>query len=567
MDLNLQVERRFGFSSDQVPANVGQIWALAQGLVDKGESKPAPPQWFRPLSETGVASIKGDTFAEAFVNRALANRGDVILFDDLSGLLTYERVLVGALSMSRRLAKLPRPNVGLLLPASAASDIAFMGLHLAGKLPVLLNWTTGPANLEHAAQVMELDHVVTSRAFIDRTAIEVKGTQYLFLEDLRGTIGKLELLWTLLRVRWFPGSIRKQVPHPDPHQPAVVLFTSGSEKAPKAVPLTHSNVLSNQKSGIPFLGFQREDAILGFLPAFHSFGMSVTGLLPLLSGIRVVRHPDPTDAGGLVRKIDAFKTTLLVGTPTFVSYILERAQPGQLNSLRLIIVGAEKCPQAVFDRCRELAPNATLIEGYGITECSPVVSTNPPQANRPGTIGKPLPGVEVCVIDLETDQLLGPNQLGMLHVAGPTIFPGYFGYDGPSPFRELNGKRWYITGDLARLDNDGYLHFGGRLKRFLKIGGEMVSLPALEEPLARLRPPTDKGPQVAVEGIEGEGKRKIVLFTTDPGITLGWANEQLEEAGFQGIMRLDEVRHLPSVPVLGTGKTDYKVLRAQIQEA
>jgi acyl-CoA synthetase (AMP-forming)/AMP-acid ligase II len=246
---------------------------------------------------------------------------------------------------------------------------------------------------------------------------------------------------------------------------------------------------------------------------------------------------------------------------------LERSQKGQLDSLRKIIVGAEKCPKAVFDRCHEMAPNATLLEGYGITECSPVVSANPPEANRPGTVGKPIPGVELCVLDLETDQELGPDQRGMLHVSGPTIFPGYIGHDGPSPFRELNGKRWYITGDLVCIDHDGYLHFGGRLKRFLKIGGEMVSLPALEEPLARLLPPTDKGPQVAVEGVEGEGNRKIVLFTTDSSITLSWANEQLEQAGFQGIMRLDEVRHLPSVPVLGTGKTDYKVLRAQIQEA
>lgn len=564
MDLNLLVERRFGFSSDQVPANIGEIWALAQGLLDKGTVKVAPPQWFHPLSESGEATILGNSFAEAFVNRALKNRGDVVLYDDLAGVLTFERVLVGALTMSRRLAKLPRPHVGLLLPASAASDIAFMALHLARKLPVLLNWTTGPANLEHAASIMELQHVVTSRAFIDRTGIVVKGTEFIFLEDLRAKIKNSELLRTLIRVRHFPRTIRKKIPKIDPDTPGVVLFTSGSEKAPKAVPLTHNNVLSNQKYGIPFLGLLRQDIILGFLPAFHSFGMSVTGLLPLLTGIRVARHPDPTDAGGLVRKIESFKTTLLVGTPTFVSYILERARPGQLDSLRLIIVGAEKCPQALFERCKERAPHAELLEGYGITECSPVVSVNPPGANRPGTIGKPLPRVELCVMDLETDRPLGCNELGMLHVSGPTIFPGYLGYDGPSPFREINGKRWYITGDLARIDADGYLHFSGRLKRFLKIGGEMVSLPALEEPLSCLYPPTDKGPQLAVEGIEGEGKRKIVLFTTDANLTLSRANEILEESGFHGIMRLDEVRHVQSIPVLGTGKTDYKVLKALI---
>jgi acyl-CoA synthetase (AMP-forming)/AMP-acid ligase II/1-acyl-sn-glycerol-3-phosphate acyltransferase/acyl carrier protein len=575
MDVNLTVERRFGFSSELVPANVGQIWALAQGLVEKGPPKPAPPEWFRPLSDQGPAQIQGDTFAEAFVARALKHPRDVLVADDMAGVLTYERMLVGILTMSKRLAALPGANVGLLLPASAASDIAFLGLHLAGKLPVILNWTTGPANLEHAARVMELSHVVTSKVFIDRTSIEVKGTKYLFLEDVRAGMGKLELLFTLLTVRWFPGRVRRRVPRVDPNKAAVVLFTSGSEKAPKAVPLTHANVLSNQKSGLAFLGLTRQDSFLGFLPAFHSFGMSVTGLMPLVSGMRVVRHPDPTDAGALVRKIDAYKPTMLVGTPTFVSYILDRAKKGQLDSLRRIIVGAEKCPQSVFERCAEIAPRALLLEGYGITECSPVVSVNTPTYNCPGTIGKPLPGVDLCVVELgqgdgdgqssfATNRLLGPDQQGMLLVAGPTIFPGYIAYDGPSPFVQRDGKRWYITGDLASIDKDGYIHFGGRLKRFLKVGGEMVSLPALEEPLAQKFPPTDKGPQVAVEAVEAEGQRRIVLFSTQ-SITLGQANEILETAGFHGILRLDEVRQVPSIPVLGTGKIDYKVLRAQIK--
>ncbi len=565
MDVNLTVERRFGFSGEQVPSTVGELYALAQGLVKKGPAKPAPPQWFQPPSGNEPPRILGDTVAQAFVERALRNPGDVVVADDMAGVLTYEKMLVGAVCMSRRLAHLSRPNVGLLLPAAAACDIAFLALQLAGKLPVLLNWTTGPANLEHAARLMQLEHVLTSRAFIDRTSIEVKGTKYLFLEELRSQIGKVELLKTLLQTRWFPGSIRRLEPKTDPQQPALVLFTSGSEKAPKAVPLTHRNILSNQAAAIPHLEVTRRDSLLGFLPAFHSFGINVAGLLPILTGFRVVRHPDPTDAGGLVRKLDAYKPTMIAGTPTFVSYIFERAQPGQFPNLRLIVVGAEKCPQAVFELCGRVAPQAVVSEGYGITECSPVVSCNPPRDSRPGTIGTPLPGVEVCVIDLETDQVLGPDQQGMLLVSGPLVFPGYIG-DAPSPFRELNGKRWYVTGDLATIDRDGYIHFSGRLKRFLKIGGEMVSLPALEEPLARVLPPTDKGPRVAVEGVAEAGQRKIVLFTTE-SVTLAWANEKLEQAGFHGIMRLDEVRQVPTIPVLGTGKTDYKVLHSQIQLA
>jgi long-chain-fatty-acid--[acyl-carrier-protein] ligase len=563
MELNLRVEQQYGFTSDQVPTTLGQLWALAQGLVEKVPPKPPPPGWFASQPSDDLLEILGETIPQSFVARAQVNPRDVAAADDIAGVVSYERMLTGALAMSRRFAVLPSPNVGLMLPASVACDTALIALHLAGKLPVILNWTTGPANLAHAARSMGLTHVITSRAFVDRTSIEIEGVEYLYLEKLRKSMGKFELLRTLLMVRWLPGRVRKSIPQIAPDQPAVVLFTSGSEKAPKAVPLTHRNILSDQRSGIPFLGVRRSDSILGFLPAFHSFGMTVTCLMPLLGGMRVVHHPDPTDAAGLARKIGTYRPTILVGTPTFVNYIIERSEREQLTSLRLIIVGAERCPPSVRDRCADLAPDATVLEGYGITECSPVVSSNTVAANRPGTLGKPLPGVEVCVVDLDTDEVLQSNKLGMLLVSGPTVFPGYIAHDGRSPFQERDGKRWYITGDLAHMDDDGFLHFGGRLKRFIKAGGEMISLPALEEPFVRLYPPTKDGPRVAVEGVETESGRRILLFTTE-SITLRDANARLLQEGFRGVLRLDEVRQLDRIPVLGTGKTDYKVLRAMI---
>jgi long-chain-fatty-acid--[acyl-carrier-protein] ligase len=383
------------------------------------------------------------------------------------------------------------------------------------------------------------------------------------MEELRQQVGRWELLRTLLGVRFFPGRIRAALPQVAADQPAVVLFTSGSEKAPKAVPLTHTNLLSDLRAAIPHFELTRQESILGFLPAFHSFGLSVTGLFPLLSGLRVARHPDPTDAGGLARKTAAYRPTILAGTPTFVSHILDRAKPEDLTSLHLIVVGAEKCPPELFERCARLAPGAVLLEGYGITECSPVVSANRPRENRPGSIGKPLPGVEVAVLDLDADRAMPAGEQGMLLVSGPTVFPGYVGHDGPQPFRERDGKRWYVTGDLGKFDADGFIHFVGRLKRFIKAGGEMISLPALEEPFARLYPPTSEGPRVAVEGVETEGGRRIVLFSTEP-LEVREANKVLEKEGFRGVMRLDEVRRVPSIPVLGTGKTDYKVLRGMI---
>jgi long-chain-fatty-acid--[acyl-carrier-protein] ligase len=563
MEVTLAVEQQFGFSGDQVPSTVGQLWALAEGLVERAPPKPAPAAWFRPLADEGPLQILGDTIPEAFVARALAFPKNVEAADDLSGAMTYERLLVGALTLARRFAPLPSANVGLLLPASVACDVAFLALHLAGKLPVLLNWTTGPANLAHAARLMGLTHVITSRPFIDRSGVQVEGVAYLYLEDLRQQVGRWEVLRTLLTVRLLPGSIRKRVAKVAADQPAVVLFTSGSERAPKAVPLTHSNILSEMRAGVEFLKLTRHGSLLAFLPAFHSFGIAVTSLLPLLGGLRVVHHPDPTDAGGLARKTAAYRPTLLVGTPTFVAYILERAKPAELTSLRLIVVGAEKCPPSLYERCQQAAPGAVLLEGYGITECSPVVAVNRPEANRPGTVGQALPGVEVCAVDLQTEEPLPRGQMGMLWVSGPTVFPGYVGYDGPSPFRERQGKRWYVTGDLAEIDADNFIKLAGRLKRFLKAGGEMISLLALEEPLAKLYPPTENGPRVAVEGMETDGGRRIVLFTTEP-ISLTDANAVLMKEGFRGVMRLDEVRRLDQIPVLGTGKVDYKVLRSQL---
>jgi long-chain-fatty-acid--[acyl-carrier-protein] ligase len=567
MDVALDVERQFGFSGDEVPRTLGDVWVLAQGLAENKPPKPAPPAWFcEPRDE--LAAINGQTVAEAFVNRALANPGDPAVADDVAGAVPYDRMLVGALTLSRRFAGLAGDRVGLLLPASVACDVSFLGLQLAGKLPVVLNWTTGETNLAHAVRTMGVSHVVTSSSFVDRIRVEVKGTQSVYLEDLREDISKLEKLRTLLTVRLRHGRVRGLVPRAEPDQPAVVLFTSGSEKAPKAVPLTHRNLLENARGCIEALGVNRRDSLLGFLPAFHSFGLSVTGLLPLLAGLRLVHHPDPTAAAALARKINAYRPTVLAGTPTFISYILDRAGPLQLESLRLIVVGAEKCPPDVRKRCGEAARGAALLEGYGITECAPVVSVNRPGADRPGTVGQAIPGVEVAVSDRDLEGNLLPDGKTMLEVSGPTVFPGYLGYDGPAPFRERDGKRWYVTGDLGQVDAEGYITLSGRLKRFLKAGGEMISLPALEEPFSHHYPPGDPGlPRVAVEGAEiEEGGRRIVLFTTE-ALDLRQANALLSEAGLRGVMRLDEVRRVNEIPTLGSGKIDYTALRARITAA
>ena len=567
MDLAQIVEQRFGFRSDLVATNIGELAGLAQGLIaaDTGAPIKVPEAWTTPRANADATySIAGATLLEAFVRQALAHPNEAAAADDLSGVVTYARLLTGVRLMAKRFAILPGDAVGLMLPASVAADTAFIGAPRRQKTP-------RPPQLDHRPrqpQPRRQSHGHPTRRYLQK------------IHRPRRHQNRRR------RIR-FPGRPpQRHRQSGSPHHPPRCAplpessprrVAQGRSQRPRPCPL-HLRLRKSAQGrpahppqphhhvqvGGSNLEFKRGDILLGFLPPFHSFGIAGNVILPLLGGLRVVHHADPTDAKGLVRKIAAYKPTILLSTPTFFSYILNAAKPGDLDSLRTVVTGAEKCPDALFERAKKLAPNATVSEGYGITECSPVVSANRPGNVRTGTIGQPLDGVDVLVVDPETMQPLPVDQRGLLLVHGPTIFPGYLHYDGPSPFHEHDGKRWYITGDLVRIDKDGFLNFAGRLKRFIKSGGEMISLPALEEPLASAYPPGDKGPQVAVEGIETPDGRRIVLFTTVADLKLADANALLTQAGFRGIMRLDEVRHLAALPLLGTGKIDYKVLRAQI---
>ena len=568
MDATLKVEQQFGFHNPAVVSTLGELWALADGKLagdGKEEPIPVPAVWFAPPRSTDSPAVLAGTVAEAFVRRSLVAPAQAAVADRISGVLPARRVLVGASLMARRFAAWPEKHVGVMLPASVAADIVFFALHMAGKTPVMMNWTTGPANLAHGVKVTGTKRIITSKKLIDRLGIEVPGAGYEYLETIRGGIGKGEQISTLLGTILKSGAILRGLPRQDPDEPAVFLFTSGSESAPKTVPLSHTNLITKITDSLEVLEVTAADSLLGFLPPFHSFGLTGNVLLPHLTGIRSVRHADPTDARGLVQTIRAFQPTMLFTTPTFLSYILSVSRDGDLKSLRRIIAGAEKCPDAVFERTEALAPDAVILEGYGITECSPVLAANRVSDRRRGFIGRPVRNVDIRVVDVDTGDPVATGETGMLLAAGPSIFSGYLNHEGPSPFVEIEGRTWYRTGDLVVADADNWLAFKGRLKRFLKAGGEMISLPALEEPFAKRYPADENGPKVAVEGIETPGGRHITLFTTVP-LTLREAGQILLEDGLRGVMRLDEVRPLDSIPVLGTGKTDYKELRRMVTE-
>ena len=569
MDFALQVEKQFGFRSNQVLTTVGALWALADGQLSGGPAQPleVPPVWSqpRPVANTHSFEPMADTVGLAIVRRLLSAPNDIAVADRMSGVLTNRKLLVGAALMATQFQKVAGQRLGIMLPASVAADVAFLAAHLAGKTPVMLNWTTGPAGLAHAVSVTECHHVVTSEKLVDRMDIHIKGAEFIFLESLRGKIGTWEKLSKLVATYVAKGTFTRAVQSAKPDEPAVFLFTSGSESLPKTVPLTHRNLLTNVRDSLEILEPKTDDRLLGFLPPFHSFGLTGNVVLPPVCGIPCVRFADPTDARGLVATIEAYRPTLLFTTPTFLSFIMAACQGEELSGLRVIVTGAERCPESVFEMCRRLAPKAVILEGYGITECSPVVSANRPAKTKAGSVGKPLQSVEARVVDLETQEEVDQGATGMLLVRGPSIFDGYYKFEGPSPFVEWNGQRWYQTGDLVSMDEDRFITFRGRLKRFLKAGGEMISLPALEEPFIKLFPPSEDGPRIAVEGVETPDGRHITLFTTFP-YQLRDASQLLMHAGFTGVMRLDEVRVLDKIPVLGTGKTDYKELRKLVLE-
>lgn len=304
------------------------------------------------------------------------------------------------------------------------------------------------------------------------------------------------------------------------------------------------------------------------LPPFHTLGLTGNIVLPLCFGVPVVFHANPTEGARLDAVCRQWRPTLLVAAPTFLDGMLRQARPGDLASLRVAFVGAEACPQRLYDDFARLSGGGLLCEGYGVTECSPVISLNLPTDARTGTIGQPLPSVRTAIVSVqEPRQRLAAGETGLLLVRGPNVFGGYLGQGsdgGPaSPFLHLDGEDWYCTGDLVRADSDGHMTFAGRRERFVKLGGEMISLPQMEAALGRhfMAPAGQEGPVLAVDALEEEGQTVLVLFTTLP-LEREQANAVLREEGLSALYMLRRVRRLAALPLLGSGKVDYRSLRA-----
>jgi len=566
------LEKEFGFSQVDVYSlnTVGDVMLAAMGKGVSSDTvplKPASQGWLRePSSNTQLTVAKGNTITEVFLNQARRNPSKLIVADQVSGEKTYRDLIAAIMALKPLIKALPGSHMGIMLPASVGAATVYMATLFAGKIPVMVNWTVGPRNMAHSLNLIGVNNVLTANMLVNRLLmqginLDQLSDRFVFLENLRKKISYKSKISACLRSRLTWSSLK----HPKINDTAVILFTSGSEGLPKAVPLSHNNIMTNIRDIPSMVTIWKKDVLIGILPPFHSFGITATIVFPLSMGIRTVYNPNPTEALTIARLVEEYRISLMIGTPTFLNGIVKASSSRQLQTLRFVISGAEKCPATVYESINEHSLNIKLLEGYGITECSPIISLNMESAPKPYTVGRIMPSLEHVIIDVDTGKEIGLNRAGMLIVRGPSVFSGYLNYDGKSPFVEHKGKKWYKTGDLVSEDAEGVLTFCGRLKRFVKLGGEMISLPAIEEVLApHFAGDNDDGPVIAVEAAPSDENPELILFTVRDTDRVS-VNSCLRNAGLSPLHNIRHVIKLNEIPVLGTGKTNYQELKKRLE--
>ena len=494
--------------------------------------------------------------------------------------LSHLRALASTIALARALRPYwdGQPSVGILLPPSVAGALTNFAATLSGRISVNLNYTAGRAGLESAARQAGLRTVVTSRTFMDRAKAELpKGIQPLWMEEVAGTIGGRARLMALLLAAFAPLQLIERAcgmrQRPTIGDIATVIFSSGSTGDPKGVMLTHFNLQANVEAVAQTVPIHPTDRLLGVLPFFHSFGYMATLWLAALHGMGVVFHPTPLEASAIGELVRRYRVTFLIATPTLLQLYLRRCTPEQFGSLRVVLTGAEKLSERLAQAFEDQF-GVRPLEGYGTTECAPVIAVSGPGFRAPGFyqrgarrghVGQPLPGVSVRIVDPDTFQPLPPKTPGMLLVKGPNVMRGYLGRDDLTASVMRDG--WYITGDIATLDEDDFLQITDRLSRFSKIGGEMVPHGRVEEALQEAAAKDVQAFAVTAIPDERKGERLAVLHTLDEAVIPAI----LEKVAAQGlpnlfIPRRDHFVKVDKLPVLGTGKLDLRQVRRLAME-
>lgn len=512
-----------------------------------------------------------------------------IIDNTLNVTLSGYRALTSSIILARRVRALcKKQNVGILLPTSAGGALLNMATLLAGKTIVNLNYTASPEAVAAALQQADIDTVFTSQRFLSKLegrgiVLDFSTVNLINLDETSKEITTFEKLSTLAISILCPTSIIKRLvcrKQQKPNNTAAILFSSGSEGTPKGVQISHKNILANVKQIADVLNMEDDDAIMANLPLFHAFGLTVTQFLPLLEGCPMICHADPTDALGCSKAIARYRATIMCGTSTFLRlyYRNSKVEPLMLDSLRIVVSGAEKLHSDVRDAFAQKF-NKPIFEGYGATETTPVAAVNLPdkldassftvqRGQKVGSVGMPLPGTSCKIVDPETLEDIPTGEAGMILIGGPQVMHGYLNMPEKteSVLTEIGDARWYITGDKGYLDEDGYLYIVDRYSRFAKLGGEMVSLGAVENAIAKVIDDADSEAILTSLPDEKKGEKLIVLHNQE--LDTNDIKNQLKENGLNSLSIPHSWFKVEQLPKLGSGKTDFvkaKALAAQLQ--
>jgi acyl-[acyl-carrier-protein]-phospholipid O-acyltransferase/long-chain-fatty-acid--[acyl-carrier-protein] ligase len=479
------------------------------------------------------------------------------LEDPVAGTLSYGKLLTGVSVLARTIRRRTKgeETIGLLLPNANGAAVAFLATMSAGKVPAMLNFTAGQENILSACRAARVKTVFSSRAFIKQARLEqlVDGlkdhVRIVWLDEVRTEIGLLDKLRGLA-TRARPLVSQKA------EDTAVILFTSGSEGKPKGVVLTHRNILANAAQAAARIDFTPSDKVFNVLPMFHSFGLTAGTILPLTSGVPVYLYPSPLHYRIVPELIYASNATILFGTDTFLNGYARTAHAYDFRSLRYCFAGAEPVKPSTRETYMEKF-GLRVLEGYGVTETAPVIALNTPMFNKPGTVGQLMPGMEARL-----EPVPGVEGGGRLFVSGPNVMVGYLTEDNPGVVAPLVDG-WHDTGDIVEIDDEGYLIIKGRAKRFAKIGGEMVSLAAVEALAGQIWPEHLSAVAAVKDDRKGE---KLVLITENPEADRATFVAGAKERGAQDLMIPAEIRVVNSVPVLGSGKLDFAGINRLVEQ-
>ena len=478
--------------------------------------------------------------------------------------LTYTGLIRAAFVLGRKIAAMTEPGerVGVLLPASAGVVVTFYGLHAHGRTPVMLNFTSGERNLRAAIKAAGVKKVLTAKRFIQQAKLEgliedlSTVAEIVWLDDVRKTIGIQDKIYGLL-AGMAPRRFRTRTKLEDP---GVILFTSGSFGAPKGVVLSQANLTANVRQVAAHIDLNPDWVVFNPLPTFHCFGLTGGVLLPLLQGMKAFQYPSPLHAKQIVELLREVKASIVFATDTFLNQWARVAGPDDFSTLEFVVAGAEKVRDETYHLFNTKFHGLKLLEGYGATEAAPVVAVNHPDRNRPGTVGQMLPGMEWTLTPVP-----GIDTGGRLYLRGPNVMRGYLSADDPDVIEPLEGG-WHDTGDIVDIDRDGYVAILGRVKRFAKIGGEMVSLTAVEGLANAVWPEARHAVVSIADARKGE---KLVLVTDREDADVGRLAEWARSHGAPELAVPKKIMRVAEVPVLGTGKTDYVAIQqmAEVDKA